>query len=656
MIARRHQVHQACQRCRGKRIKCDGGDPCQKCSKAQQECVFDHSRRETKGELRAQIEHLKRQNEENAQLLSALSTADKTQHPAAAPGRARASPTKQTQPTQQVPASAASQEPDGHGKQEDDGRHSPSTRRPSQTESSTASSSEEVLLCPHCHKALPWSLSRSIGIGRAGDVDSAPLMSTPGSPFECSIPLNIHERHEPEMNMYMGPHVLVDGWTSTGWTVTDVRSLLDKLAKWDYLSFCLLSRQAFLHDYHSGSSRYCSSALVNALLALAVRVVDERQDEDTAPSRPGVVSSRDLFDEAEGIIRSDAVASRSLPGIQTLGVLALYQISCGKQAEARKLADAFADGMKNLRRRARTGGSRNVNKGDEEEEHSYARVLTETYRGAIFLMRILWLTTGQLPDGPYGDSPCPDDGVFLDQPSSAGLRAPASGRDGEKRQNDANESPRDGLLLIPAKIFQLTEWVYKLLVTAHVPSAEILAVYTKCLDWYDSFFALLAGGSDRPVVPIVHMYYQFCLLCLFRPFANMSLSDGDIEPRVICLQAAHSTLVLAQSYRRLFTLRRVSVFLPLFVCASGHVSLVEGNGGSPIRPICRPMTLLDSDAEAEPSEDPAKAPCVAADPTMLEGVMPSKFARMLLDEMRGSHPAAAMAAGILAEMEAKLHA
>lgn len=65
------------------------------------------------------------------------------------------------------------------------------------------------------------------------------------------------------------------------------------------------------------------------------------------------------------------------------------------------------------------------------------------------------------------------------------------------------------------------------------------------------------------------MYYQFALLCLFRPVANLVLADSDIRPREILLQAAQSILALSQSYSGLFTLGRVSAFVPYFVCASG---------------------------------------------------------------------------------------
>ncbi|XP_044715048.1 uncharacterized protein HRG_11316 [Hirsutella rhossiliensis] len=149
-----------------------------------------------------------------------------------------------------------------------------------------------------------------------------------------------------------------------------------------------------------------------------------------------------------------------------------------------------------------------------------------------------------------------DDSIFLDQ-SACGAEYLFGGQCGSGTTPDpalkARGSQLRNLQLIPARVFQLTEWVYKLLSSAtHTPNgrfdtAEVMAVYTECLDC---------------------MYYQFCLLCLFRPLANLVLADSDVRPREICLQAADSILTLSQSYSRLFTLRRVSPFVPYFVCAS----------------------------------------------------------------------------------------
>jgi len=63
-------------------------------------------------------------------------------------------------------------------------------------------------------------------------------------------------------------------------------------------------------------------------------------------------------------------------------------------------------------------------------------------------------------------------------------------------------SQLSSLQLIPAKIFQLTEWVYKVLASPQpATNDKLVLVYHRCLDWYESFFAMLkTDGNDSPFV------------------------------------------------------------------------------------------------------------------------------------------------------------
>ncbi|EAQ89367.1 predicted protein [Chaetomium globosum CBS 148.51] len=79
------------------------------------------------------------------------------------------------------------------------------------------------------------------------------------------------------------------------------------------------------------------------------------------------------------------------------------------------------------------------------------------------------------------------------------------------------------------------------------------------------------------------MYYHFSLLCAFRPFLGHTLDNTGIQPLEVCTQAAKSILSLTQSYDDLFTLRRVSGFMPYFITAAALFSIsVEGGGGGSV--------------------------------------------------------------------------
>jgi len=168
----------------------------------------------------------------------------------------------------------------------------------------------------------------------------------------------------------------VDTWTSTGWTRAHVRHLIDALRAWDYLPFCLFCEDLFLQDYDNGKGRFCSPALVHAVLALATRLINESSDDEALlPS--GWLSSQVFLEEAKSRI-VDAKVVDELPDIQALGLLSLYYLRRGMEADAREFAETFAARITEFCQRPREYGL-------DEDEYSRSRIVT--YCGAISLIR-----------------------------------------------------------------------------------------------------------------------------------------------------------------------------------------------------------------------------------------------------------------------------
>lgn len=167
-----------------------------------------------------------------------------------------------------------------------------------------------------------------------------------------------------------------DIWTDTGWTAAHIRHLFDVLLTWDYLPFCLLSKDMFLQDYYSGSDRMCSSALVHAILALATSMVNEHGDSDEVLPT-GWLGSRIFCEKAEAIVRDNKQTS-SIPDAQALGVLALYHLRCGREAEALEAAESFVTIITKLCKYAPLTSI---------EDQQYTRVRAATYCSAVSLTR-----------------------------------------------------------------------------------------------------------------------------------------------------------------------------------------------------------------------------------------------------------------------------
>ncbi|KAL6411059.1 Zn(2)-C6 fungal-type DNA-binding domain protein [Ilyonectria robusta] len=268
-----------------------------------------------------------------------------------------------------------------------------------------------------------------------------------------------------------------DTWTRTGWTRAHIRHLFDSVLTWDYLPFSLLCKDQFLQDYQNGSSQFCSSALVHAILSLASRLINEN-DDDFSLLPSGCFGSKLFLNETETLLQANEPLD-SLPDIQALGMLAFYQTRCGQEAKAHELAEACIDRISKIRQQSSSAG---------KDEPQYSRACAVTYCGAVSLVRILQLTTGLAFNAPtYA---LQDAALILDNPvlSSTG-------------HGQADASTESSLAIITAKVFQLAEVTYNLVASARlVPETamdDVVAVYAKCLDWYEGFFALVSREGSR---------------------------------------------------------------------------------------------------------------------------------------------------------------
>lgn len=168
-----------------------------------------------------------------------------------------------------------------------------------------------------------------------------------------------------------------DEWTQTGLRRAYVRQLLDILSTWDSLPGCIVCKAPFLEAYDTGSDQFCSTALVNAMLALATRVVVEPAEDETGLSLAGRPGSKQFSNSAEALLGNAKLASH-LPDIQALGILSIYKISCGHETEAQMFAKLFVSRISDLYSRPSSAG---------KEDEVYNTVLTTTYCGGVSLGR-----------------------------------------------------------------------------------------------------------------------------------------------------------------------------------------------------------------------------------------------------------------------------
>jgi hypothetical protein len=126
----------------------------------------------------------------------------------------------------------------------------------------------------------------------------------------------------------------------SAWTkITDdsplVRHLLALYFCWEYPTFASLSKKHFLRDFQEGRTRYCSSILVNALLALGCRFSAQRSARAN-PDDP--YSSGDHFFKESLRLLYQEGNHHNLTTIQALGIMSIREASCGRDSESRYYA------------------------------------------------------------------------------------------------------------------------------------------------------------------------------------------------------------------------------------------------------------------------------------------------------------------------------
>jgi Fungal specific transcription factor domain len=99
---------------------------------------------------------------------------------------------------------------------------------------------------------------------------------------------------------------------------------------WEYPIFQTLSREQFLSDLRTGTHRYCSHLLVNAMLALGCRL-SVQQDSQSNPDDESTAAGR-FFAEAKRLLAEKRPPM--LPAVQALCLMSLYEASCGRDSES----------------------------------------------------------------------------------------------------------------------------------------------------------------------------------------------------------------------------------------------------------------------------------------------------------------------------------
>lgn len=187
---------------------------------------------------------------------------------------------------------------------------------------------------------------------------------------------------------YSHPNYL-SSWTTITSDASFVEHLMTLYFCWEYPTFASLSKEHFLVDFKAGRRRHCSSLLVNSILALGCRFSTQPRarlmgdDANTAGDH--------FFAEAKRLLAQET-DRHSLTTIQALGLMSIREASCGRSSESVFLAGQA------IRLTVEMGlhleSVQNAG-GEASEDETAARAAT--FWGAFSLDQAWSLSIGRLP-------------------------------------------------------------------------------------------------------------------------------------------------------------------------------------------------------------------------------------------------------------------
>ena len=325
--------------------QCNGNiaNPCSTCLDDKVECVFEEKKRQTKAELKLEVQQLSQslacsssilqllRSEENPEfVLSLLRRGDTVESIAA-----QLTQSPHTPPASDVGAmrlapgeSSSSQRPLAHVSPGSEPRSS-ETRDRSQL-GSTAESPPS---------ALDGSFSGQSNPSQAG---SFVLQSFPSTRESQGLsPIASGSNIAPSDSLASESGSILATWITAPFSTTAVTSFLQVFFRSGF--FPVLERALFERDYAGGAGPYCSTALTNIMLALALRLSEDDLHVSRSGDEDSPTWSRTFFQESMQQLLKLEVPYQNLPDIQATTLCSLYQLCDGLENKAQTLAGQSVD-------------------------------------------------------------------------------------------------------------------------------------------------------------------------------------------------------------------------------------------------------------------------------------------------------------------------
>ncbi|KAL2821600.1 fungal-specific transcription factor domain-containing protein [Aspergillus granulosus] len=359
-----------------------------------------------------------------------------------------------------------------------------------------------------------------------------------------------------------GPEGSVTQWTK----VTDDEQLISHLMTmyftWHYPFFTTLSKELFYRDYVRGvSSQYCSSLLVNTMLALGCHFSSwpgAREDPDNSAT-----AGDHFFKEARRLIlENDELVNSKLCTVQALALMSVREAGCGREGKGwvysgMSFRMAFDLGL-NLES---TGlGSR-----DFSEEEADARRIT--FWGC-FLFDKCWSNyLGRQPQFTNANTNVSNVDILPNEESALWSPYTDTGATREYTQPSRTRAVAVQLSRLCAISGDLLAFFYDLTpkeksTSKQLELKKLSEIHTRLEAWKKGLPKELEPREGQlPQALLMHMFYQLLLIHLYRPFLKYPKSTSPlpqhVSPRKLCTQAAAAISKLLRLYKRTYGFKQI---------------------------------------------------------------------------------------------------
>ncbi|KAF7588211.1 hypothetical protein BBP40_005994 [Aspergillus hancockii] len=381
------------------------------------------------------------------------------------------------------------------------------------------------------------------------------------------------------------PDRSITQWTSVTADEQLISHLMTMYFTWHYPFFTTLSKDLFYRDYVRGvSSQYCSSLLVNAMLALGCHF--SSWDGAREDPQNSATAGDHFFKEAKRLVlENDEHANAKLCTVQALALMSVREAGCGREGKGWVYSGmSFRMSLDlGLNFDTTSLGARNLDEGEVD-----ARRIT--FWGCFLIDKCWSNYLGRLPQLAATSMSVPRIDILPNE--EAALWSPYSDG-GASRENMQPSRTRT----IALQISKLCEISSDLLVSFYDPTPKekplskqvelkkLSEIHTRLEAWKKDLPKELEPKERLlPQALLMHMFYQLLFIHLYRPFLKYTKSNSPlphhVSPRKLCTQASSAISKLLRIYKRTYGFKQicnVAVYMAHTACTIHLLNLPEKN-------------------------------------------------------------------------------